>query len=310
MIKDVIPVALVCNDGYAHYCAETIVSLLINTTNDDIYYNFYIVQKNLSEENKERIAKLKNTIKDCSIEFIHIGSTPATMRNPIFYRLFLASLLPELDRVIYTDCDVTFLGDLQELWHEDISECYSGNCVDWGYSRDRIVDHFLNNCKINDNDFSIRDHTMYFNSGFMIMNLAKMREDDIEQKSIDCANKYPNLPFEDQDIINLLYYKKIKPISFKWSFLISYYRARKNKIKIEDRNLIRDLRESAKNPKMIHFLANKKPTVIYRSIFHPFSYHLINRYKMLFWKYLALTDWKDEKKYKIVYKFPLCFLSS
>jgi lipopolysaccharide biosynthesis glycosyltransferase len=218
--------------------------------------------------------------------------------------------LPKLDRVIYTDCDVTFLDDLSELWHEDISGYYSGNCIDWGYDRDRVTNHFLNNCKIAENSFLMQDHRMYFNSGFMILNLAKIREDDIEEKSIYYAEKYSYFPFRDQDIINLVYYGKIKPIDFKWSFLISYYTARERGIRIKDKTLLRDLEKSSKNPKMIHFLANKKPNILYRSIFYPFSCHIVNSYKMLFWKYLALTDWKNEKKYKIIYKFPLGFLNN
>jgi lipopolysaccharide biosynthesis glycosyltransferase len=309
MTKEVISVALCCNNGYAHYCAETIVSLLLSAKHDSIYYSFYIIQKNLSKENIERIEKLKNTIKDCSIEFLDIKHDSSLMEDPIFYRLCLASLLPKLDKVIYTDCDVTFLDDLRELWHEDIEGYYSGNCVDWGYSRSRTIKHFLNNCKIGENEFSLWDHEVYFNSGFMILNLAKIREDGIEEKSIECAIKHREFVNADQDVINLVYHKKIKPISFRWSFLISYYTVRRLKIKIEDENLLYDLKDSAKNPKMIHFLANKKPTILYKSIFHPFSYRLVNDYKMLFWKYLALTDWKDEKKYKIVYKFPLSFLN-
>ncbi|MDR2778550.1 MAG: glycosyltransferase family 8 protein [Rickettsiales bacterium] len=310
MTKEIISVALACDDNYAHYCAETIVSILINTKCENIHYNFYIIQKDLSEKNKTRIEKLRKTIGDCSIEFLDIRSTAIITGNPMFYRLCLASLLPKkLNKVIYTDCDVTFLDDLRELWHEDIDDYYSGNCVDWGYNKDRTIDHFLNNCNISESELFPEDHEMYFNSGLMILNLAKIREDDIEKKSIDFAEKYPNLPFKDQDIINLVYHGKIKTISFKWSFLISYYAAKKHGIRIDNEALLHDLKKSAKNPKMVHFLANKKPTTVYRSIFHFFSYRIVNRYKMLFWKYLALTDWKGENKYKIVHKFPLNFLN-
>ncbi|MDR2777526.1 MAG: glycosyltransferase family 8 protein [Rickettsiales bacterium] len=310
MSKEEIHVALACDDAYAFYCAETIVSILLNTRDENVFYNFYIMQDGLLEENRRRIGKLKNTVKDCSIEFLDLYSNGvAAFRNPIFYRLRLASLLPKLDKVIYTDCDVTFLSGLEDIWHEDIGEHYSGNCVDWSRDRERITKYFSETCGVSEHDYPFGDREIYFNSGFMVMNLAKIREDGIEDKSVECIEKYPNLIYGDQDIINLVYYGKIKPISFGWSFLISYYTTKRSRIRIKNSSLLADLRDSAKNPRMIHFIANKKPTNIYKSIFHIPSYRIVNRYKKIFWKYVAHTDWQNERTYKTIYKFPLGFLN-
>ncbi|MDR1494507.1 MAG: glycosyltransferase family 8 protein [Rickettsiales bacterium] len=310
MTKEEIHVALACDDGYAYYCAETIVSLLLNTKDENVFYRFYIIQENLLDENRRRIAKLKDTVKDCIIEFISIGSGKiAELKNPMYYRLKLASLLPNIDKVIYTDCDVTFLSGLEDLWHENIEDYYSGNCIDWSSDRKATEDHLYRANGVSKDDFPIEEHEFYFNSGFMLMNLAKIREDGIEEKTRLCLEKYPNLVCRDQDTINLVYYGKIKPISFRWSFLISYYASKKSRIKIKDRELLVDLEDSAKHPRMMHFLSNKKPGNIYRSIFHIPSYWITNRYKKLFWEYVARTDWKDEKTYRVIYKFPLGLLN-
>ncbi|MDR3079211.1 MAG: glycosyltransferase family 8 protein [Rickettsiales bacterium] len=309
-LREEIHVALACNDAYAYYCAETIVSLLLNSVGENLFYRFYIVQRNLLEENKRRIAKLRDTVGDCTIEFIEMGEGgPGAFRDPMYYRLKLASLLPDLDRVIYTDCDVTFLTSLGDLWHEDIDAYYSGNCIDFGRDRDLILDHFSRVCGVSGDDFPLSSHEVYFNSGFMLMNLAKIRDDGVEGRVEACLEKYPNLLYGDQDVINLVYQGKIKPISFRWSFLISYYTAKRSRIKIKDPRLLADLEDSAKYPRMVHFLADKKPDTIYRSIFHIPSYWIVNGYKKIFWEYVAHTDWKGEKTYRLVYRFPLNFLN-
>ena len=80
----------------------------------------------------------------------------------------------------------------------------------------------------------------------MIMNLKKIRNDNIEQTMLNFSNKYPNLSLYDQDIMNLTMYPKIKAISFKWSFLASYYTINSNKIKINDKQLLKELKYSEK----------------------------------------------------------------
>lgn len=310
-MKTTIHIALACDDNYAFYCAETIVSILVNTKNDDeIFYHFYILQDNLLDINKQRILKLKNTIKDCDIEFIDIDTSETeALKYPTCYRLKLASLLPNLNKIIYTDCDVTFLDSLEEIWNKDIEEYYSLNCVDFKSYKERNIKYYKKTfSKFNyRNNFDFEKYNYYYNAGFMLMNLKKFREDNLEKKLLDFIKKYPKLDDIDQNAINLVYYDKIKPISFKWSFLISYYTTKKYKIK--NKEFLQDLKYSSKHPKMMHFLADKKPTTIYKSIFHPFSYKIVNKYKMKFWEYVAMTDWKNEKTYKVVYKFPFGFLN-
>lgn len=293
----IIETALTCDNNYAWYCAETIVSLLKNTK-EGIFYNFYIISIDLTPLSKERILKLKK-LRECNIEFIEFND--ATIKNPIVFRLKLASLLPQLDKIIYTDCDVTFLAGLDEIWEEDINDYYFANIIDFKTDNKYVNNHFSNICKLDNKDFYYKNNLYYFNSGFFVMNLKKIREFNIEEQLINFIKNYPSCPYLDQDAINIICFDKIKPISCKWSFLISYYTTKKNKI---NRELLKDVLESEKNIKMIHFVADKKPTNIYINIFRP-AYYKVNKYKKLFWEYVALTDWKDEKKPKIIYKFPL-----
>ena len=76
-----------------------------------------------SQENIDKIMSLKN-IKDCEIKFVKVDDSQFEMYKNIkthqyvtlqtYYRLKLAQILPEVDRIIYMDCDMVVNDDLEE----------------------------------------------------------------------------------------------------------------------------------------------------------------------------------------------------
>ncbi len=184
-----------------------------------------------------------------------------------------------------------------------------GAVPEWCNGLEENIHHFSIDYHIDKNDFNYELMELYYNAGFLVMNLDLMRKDKIEEKFFKNFQKYPDIPLLDQDIINMVCYDKIKPISSKWNFLVSYLGAKDHKIRFKDKEFYNDFKLSIKNAKMAHFLMRRKPNIIYKSIFHLYSYSILNRYKMKFWEYVAMTDWKNEKTYKVVYKFPFGFLN-
>lgn len=70
-ILERINVCLSCDENYAQYAGVVIASTLANARAED-YLQFYILDKNISQESKEKILSLKY-IKDCDIEFIQVN---------------------------------------------------------------------------------------------------------------------------------------------------------------------------------------------------------------------------------------------
>ena len=78
---------------------------------------------------KQEILSLKS-IKDCNIIFVEIDSalfedytkiqTHSYITLATYYRLKLASLLPNTDRIIYFDCDMVINSSLRDLFNTDI----------------------------------------------------------------------------------------------------------------------------------------------------------------------------------------------
>lgn len=113
------------------------------------------------------------------------------------YRLIVADLLPEYDKAIYLDCDIIVRNDLSKLYNEvNLSGLYIGAVAE--ASTDWQIERMPQGCQPG----------KYINSGFLVMNLALMRQDGISAKLIE-ALKVPYLEFPDQDALNIVMAGKI-----------------------------------------------------------------------------------------------------
>jgi len=93
------------------------------------------------------------------------------------YRLMLPELLMDYDKVLYIDCDVIVRNDLALIF--DGTE--------------------LTNKLIG----AVYERPGYFNSGFLLMNLAKMRKEKTSARLLE-ALKTDFLEFPDQDVLNMV----------------------------------------------------------------------------------------------------------
>ena len=124
-----INVCLACDNNYAKYAGVVIASILVNANHDDELV-FYILDGGIEQDNKEKILSLKS-IKDCKINFVEIDNnlfrdymsvkTHEYISLATYYRLKLPSMLSDIKRVIYFDCDVVVNSSLKSLFNKDIT---------------------------------------------------------------------------------------------------------------------------------------------------------------------------------------------
>lgn len=118
------------------------------------------------------------------------------------YRLLLPELLPEVDKIIYIDCDIVVRQDLAVLYSSTalgdnlIAAIYEAP-IEGQAERWRAL-----GC----------DSGRYFNSGFLIMNLKQMRVEGTSRKLLD-ALKTDWLEFPDQDALNQVCQGRVLPLS-------------------------------------------------------------------------------------------------
>lgn len=118
------------------------------------------------------------------------------------FRLLLPELLPEYDSVVYIDCDVIVRQDIGKLFRET-----------------RLGDHYLAavyEAPIEGQAERFKalgcDPFCYFNSGFLLMNLERMRAERVSEKLLE-ACRVPYLEFPDQDALNQVCQGRVLPLS-------------------------------------------------------------------------------------------------
>lgn len=120
-------------------------------------------------------------------------------------KLALPSILTNLDRVIYLDSDTLVMKDLSELYTTDLDYFVMGAVSDIGI----IAQSYLKN-------FGYQEPA-YYNAGMLLLNLNQMRQEKISEQLINYVQKVKGLTFLEQDAINIVLKKRIKPLAYKFN---------------------------------------------------------------------------------------------
>lgn len=229
-----INVCLACDNNYAKYAGVVVASVLANSK-DDEDLRFYILDGGISENKKTEILSLKS-IKDCKIEFVQIEesmfedykkvATHKYISIATYYRLRLATLLPEVERIIYFDCDMVVNSSLNNLFNVELGENIIAGVRDI-------------------NKRMLQQNPSYINAGMVLFDLNKIREENIEQKFYDYTNEnFETIKMGDQTIINEVLKGRIKIVEDEWNVQSSNFTNRSS---------------YTKHPYIIHYVAKRKP---------------------------------------------------
>ena len=225
-----INVSLACDNNYAKHAGVVIASILANASSDDELV-FFILDGGISEEFKNDILSLQS-IKACNINFIKIDEsmfedykkvqTHFYITLPTYYRLKLPSLLPDVGRIIYFDCDFVICSSLAELYNTDIG--------------DNII------AGVNDtNKHKVKENPSYINAGMIVFDLDKMRENNTEEEFLNWTKAHTEtIKTGDQEIINEVLKGRIKVLEPEWN--------------VQSSNFI-NRSSYTRHPKAIHILA-------------------------------------------------------
>lgn len=213
-----IPIFFSTDDNYIPYLDVAIASLIANASKE---YNYRIIVLNtgLKEDN---IAKVKlNERPGFVIDFIDISMQIENIKSRFknvyhfsivtYYRLFIASLFPQYDKIVYLDCDLVVLGDISELYHTELGENILG----------AVVDHFVTTTTefrlYAEKAIGVNPDT-YFNAGVLLINLEEFRKNNIERKFIKLITEHDfDLLDPDQAYLNYLCYGKTQLVPNGWN---------------------------------------------------------------------------------------------
>ena len=215
LINHKIGIAYGLDNQYTYPTIVSITSILENGSSHT-YYIFYLLvdKKTFKKENKEKFENLEKRYERCEINIIEITDknfkNANTKRYPLatYYRLILADLLPDINRIIYLDGDTLIYTDLSEMYNLDM-----GN---------NIILGFVDNSYKKAEEFGIKTYK-YIVAGVLLINLKKIRKENYTTKFFEFMDKNQDkLTQEDQTIINIVLHGRIGFLPPKfgiWNFV-------------------------------------------------------------------------------------------
>ena len=300
--KDSIKICFSSDNNYAKYLAVTINSIIMNS-NKNYYYEIYILDNNIDNENKSRILAMStNNIFIC---FININNYIINIDKNIFYiwghfsisayyRFFIPRIFYNFDRLLYLDCDLVVLDDLVDLYfskkldeklmlvvHDSI--VYLNNQIK-EYNSEYWNDYLLNKLKLKNID-------NYFQSGVLLFNIKKCFDFNLEKKSLEKLKIIDSPLYLDQCILNAVCENNIDYLDLNYNvecFLPIYLNINNiNKYKNSKDYYENQYLKAYNSPKILHYCGHEKPWT------HP---HYSKSY--IWWEYARMTSFYEEIIYK------------
>ncbi len=213
-----IPIFFSTDDNYIPYLDVAIRSLIANASKK-YEYRIIVLNTGLDEDNVRKV--MQNERPGFKIDFVDITAEVENIKSRFknvyhfsvvaYYRLFIASLFPQYDKVVYLDCDLVVLGDISELYNTEL-----GNNI-LGAAPEEFVQ--------NTSEFRLYaktalgvDPDRYVNSGVLLMNLKEFRKCKIEESFVKIITEYDfDLLDPDQAYLNYLCFGKIHVLPNGWN---------------------------------------------------------------------------------------------
>lgn len=165
----------------------------------------------------------------------------------MYYRLLAHKFLPQtLDRILYLDPDILVINPVRVLYETPI-----GPFLYAAAFHSAVPAKEINRIRLFPYEIE-----SYYNSGVLLMNLARQRREIDEKEIFEFVDRNRSKLFmPDQDIINALYTKKIKALDEKlYNYDVRYYSYHKLAS-----NGVWDMERVIRNTVVLHFCGKRKP---------------------------------------------------
>ena len=210
--KKIVNIVYITDESFVMPTTVSITSLKVNK-DKNVVYKIFVISRNLSAESKEKIKMLESG--SFIIEFREAAelskyedalNIERHVPRTAVLKFFIPEILNELDKVLYLDGDVIVQNDLSDFFSTNITEVYAGVVKD------------IENDEWEHSVWLEFPYEHMFNSGMMLMNLNKMRKNNISKKLIDYRLNGKNF-FMDQDALNMVIGASVKFVDFKYNML-------------------------------------------------------------------------------------------
>ena len=243
-------VVLAANAAYSEQVLTTIKSIVYHNR----FIKFYVINSDFPTEwfvsMRKKLAKLDCQIANARVSASLVSNFKTDISYTVFLRYFVADFVEE-DKALYLDCDIVVTRDLSSLFETELGDTPFAAVKDLGGQ--------------------VYFHQHIFNAGFLLINNALWKQENIRQRLIELTNEWHDkVPSGDQSILNMLFENRWMELPFAYNCItlhttFSNYEP-----------------EKGLYPPVIHYLTERKPWKEYTQ----------SIYREVWWFYQGL-DWSD-----------------
>lgn len=274
-----IPVAISCSNRYVPYLSVLLQSIIENMS-PERKYDIIILNKDFSDRNKWILEK-QCAFPNMSIRFFDVNEYTSGrsfytsgLSVEAYFRMFLVDVMSEYDKTIYLDVDIVTNIDIGDIYDIDIEDNYIGAAIDVN-----IVSSYIskNHWKpYIDNVLKLKNPLEYVQSGVMIINLKKMRENFTLEYLVNLCTEREWRLF-DQDILNSLCQGKIYFLDMHFNVTNGLEKRMENINCYAPTDLKEQWFEARKDPKIVHFIGKRKPWLAFEIEFAEYFWEYAKR---------------------------------
>lgn len=234
-MKEAAHIVFVINERHVPYLAVSLYSLLYHSSPDNEYHIHIILEAEGGGKAQNKLLNIAAAFPQARLDFV-VPSAFIIARSQalkeatadaffqkihpdlprlIFYRLFLADMLPSCRKIIHLDCDTLICCDIAELYHTDLKGLPVGAIPDAGLLSSDLKSRFARH--------NISAPRSYFNAGVHIQDLELFRNQGIGGRAASLLEQH-SFDFIEQDALNVVLDRHWLRLGLEWNFSLPLFR--------------------------------------------------------------------------------------
>ncbi len=184
-----------------------LTSLLENAA-ESTFYDIFILHRPGCRLEGSALSALPEQYKNCSITFRQVDKDFAGAYEirgisiETYFRLIAPELIPEYDKILYSDVDVIFREDLSRFYEMDLGDSYFAGVDNGSALRPDVHVHLK--------EIGLDYRKGYYYAGNIVINSALMRKDGKIAEFRELGKQ--SFKQQDMDILNIACNGRIKPL--------------------------------------------------------------------------------------------------
>ncbi len=245
-------IACATDDAYVPHCAAMLHSLLSHPEHAGAEVHLLHGEGRLTDG---LAAQLKRFVDTCggaelqchAVSDLQIARFPTRQfHESCWYRILLPELLPHADRILYLDSDLIVADSLRPLWNSNLDDCSLAAVMNplYPFMSNRAVVKLGLDCAQD-----------YLNSGVLLMNLERMRNEGLTEQIQSYAAAHPDNCWPEQDALSVVLHGKWHRLHQRWNLQTTVFDVKPEALSVD----AAEIQEALASPAVVHYIGPQKP---------------------------------------------------